>query len=67
MGRSVCDANGTLQKTKTRVIDSLNRLQQDIGGTTYAAAPTQAITQYGYDCCRRFKIDHVEGLAPTEY
>jgi RHS repeat-associated protein len=32
-----------------RVIDSLNRLQQDIGGTTYSVAPTQAITQYGYD------------------
>ena len=49
MGRSVYNANGILQKQKTRVIDSLNRLQQDIGGTTYATAPTSAITQYGYD------------------
>ncbi len=31
------DANGALKKKKTRIIDSLNRLQQDIGGTTYLA------------------------------
>ncbi len=48
-GESKFDPSGVLQKTKTRVIDSLNRLQQDIGGTTYTAAPTSAITQYGYD------------------
>ncbi len=38
-----------MAKDKTRIIDSLNRLQQDIGGTTYTTAPTSAITQYGYD------------------
>lgn len=43
------DPSGALAKTKTRVIDSLNRLQQYIGGTTYATAPTTAVTQYGYD------------------
>ena len=45
------DPSGALRKTKTRVIDALNRLQQDIGGTTYATAPTptQAITNYAYD------------------
>ena len=48
-GESNYDPTGTLAKTKSRVIDSLNRLQQDIGGTTYASAPTSAITQYGYD------------------
>jgi RHS repeat-associated protein len=48
-GESNFDPTGSVQKTKTRIIDSLNRLQQDIGGTTYATAPTQAITQYGYD------------------
>jgi RHS repeat-associated protein len=49
IGESNFDPTNTVQKTKTRIIDSLNRLQQDIGGTTYATAPTQAITQYGYD------------------
>jgi RHS repeat-associated protein len=48
-GESNFDPTGLLAKTKTRVIDSLNRLQQDIGGTTYATAPTTAVTQYGYD------------------
>jgi YD repeat-containing protein len=48
-GESNYDTGGTLAKTKSRIIDSLNRLQQDIGGTTYASAPTSAITQYGYD------------------
>ena len=43
------DPNGSLKRTKSRVIDSLNRLQQDIGGTSYATAPTSAITQYAYD------------------
>ncbi len=53
MGNRLSESNydpaGAVQKTKSRVIDSLNRLQQDIGGTTYATAPTQSITQYGYD------------------
>jgi RHS repeat-associated protein len=49
IGESNFDPTGTVQKTKTRIIDSLNRLQQDIGGTTYATAPTTAVTQYGYD------------------
>ena len=48
-GEANFDPAGSLQKTKTRVIDSLNRLQQDVQGTTYATAPTSAITQYGYD------------------
>ena len=48
-GESNFDSTGAVQKAKTRIIDSLNRLQQDIGGTTYATAPTSAITQYGYD------------------
>lgn len=53
MGNRTAEANydpsGTVKRSKSRVIDALNRLQQDIGGTTYAVAPTQAITQYGYD------------------
>jgi RHS repeat-associated protein len=49
IGESNFDPVGSLAKTKTRVIDSLNRLQKDVGGTTYATAPTQAITQYSYD------------------
>ena len=53
MGNRVTEAHygpsGTLKKQKQRAIDALNRLQQDIGGTTYAAAPTSAVTQYGYD------------------
>jgi YD repeat-containing protein len=48
-GESNFDPSGSLAKTKTRVIDSLNRLQQDIGGTAYSVAPTTAVTQYGYD------------------
>jgi RHS repeat-associated protein len=48
-GESNFDPTGLLAKTKNRVIDSLNRLQQDIGGTTYSVAPTTAVTQYGYD------------------
>jgi RHS repeat-associated protein len=48
-GESNFDPTGLLAKTKTRIIDSLNRLQQDIGGTTYSVAPTTAVTQYGYD------------------
>jgi RHS repeat-associated protein len=59
------DTSGTLVKRKQRAIDSLNRLKQDIGGTSYASAapagaiavdasvvspPTNAaVTQYGYD------------------
>jgi RHS repeat-associated protein len=39
------DPTGVVQKQRTRVIDSLNRLQQDIGGTN----PTSQITQYSYD------------------
>ena len=51
ISESNIDPSGALRKTKTRVIDALNRLQQDIGGTTYAIAPTptQAITNYAYD------------------
>jgi RHS repeat-associated protein len=32
------DPSGTLAKQKQRAIDALNRLQQDIGGTAYAAS-----------------------------
>ncbi|MBL0125100.1 MAG: RHS repeat protein [Betaproteobacteria bacterium] len=39
------DPAGTLARTRTRVYDALNRLQQDIGGAT----PASQITQYGYD------------------
>jgi RHS repeat-associated protein len=59
------DPSGSLAKQKQRAIDALNRLKQDIGGSSYASAapagapaldvgvtgaPTNAsITQYGYD------------------
>jgi YD repeat-containing protein len=59
------DPAGSLQKQKQRAIDALNRLKQDIGGSSYASAapagapaldagvtgaPTNAsITQYAYD------------------
>jgi RHS repeat-associated protein len=59
------DPAGSLQKQKQRAIDALNRLKQDIGGSSYASAapagapvldasvtgaPTNAaISQYGYD------------------
>jgi RHS repeat-associated protein len=59
------DPSNTLAKKKQRAIDALNRLKQDIGGTSYAAAApagapaldasvsgapaNAAITQYGYD------------------
>lgn len=59
------DPSGVLQKQRQRAIDALNRLKQDIGGSSYAsAAPAGApvldasvsgapanasISQYGYD------------------
>lgn len=41
----VFDPANTLTQTRTRVYDALNRLQQEIGGTT----PGSQITAYGYD------------------
>ena len=69
VGRSVGDANGTLQKKKTRLIDSLNCLQQDIGDTSYATAPTSAITQYGYDTASNLtaKLDVAGRCSVTTY
>ena len=39
------DSTGALARTRSRVYDALNRLQQDIGGAT----PAAQITQYAYD------------------
>ncbi|MFT3930869.1 MAG: RHS repeat-associated core domain-containing protein [Spongiibacteraceae bacterium] len=39
------DPSNAILKTRSRVFDALNRLQQDIGGTS----PSTQITQYGYD------------------
>jgi len=39
------DSAGALARTRSRVYDALNRLQQDIGGAT----PAAQITQYAYD------------------
>jgi YD repeat-containing protein len=41
----VLDPFGSLAQTRSRVYNSLNRLTQDIGGTS----PGTQITQYGYD------------------
>src|SRR5690606_4233733 len=39
------DPTSALKKSRSRVYDALNRLQQDIGGSN----PSTQITQYGYD------------------
>lgn len=41
----VKDPGNTLRQTRTRVYNSLNRLVQDVGGTS----PSTQITAYGYD------------------
>jgi hypothetical protein len=39
------DSTGSLQKQRSRVINGLNQLQKDIGGTD----PANQIAQYAYD------------------
>ena len=39
------DIEGTLARTHSRVIDDMNRVKRDVGGT----APALQVTQYGYD------------------
>jgi YD repeat-containing protein len=45
MQESALDSSGALARTRSRVFDALNRLQQDIGGAT----PATQITQFAYD------------------
>jgi YD repeat-containing protein len=61
------DPTDTMAKTKTRVIDGLNFLQQDIGGTTYATAPTTAVTQYGYNNNGNVTSTTDPEVKPTDY
>ncbi len=43
------DSAGALARTRSRVYDALNRLQQDIGGAGVPNTPSAQITQYAYD------------------